>query len=394
MRRWRPGERLIESCESAIDEMSMTNLRIGADRIRLYGGGLFLVGLTQLRFVKSVGHFWDWLDFYIAGSLAGSRALLDPPARDAWGAAHHLPVTAFAYVPAFAWVFVPTSHMSVASGFVVNAVVMLAICGAASLVATRIYGLTPSLSLLMILAWAPTTGAIVTGQNSPLGLLLSLLAILGLVRDQAVLAGVAIGALCYKPTYGIPFLLLLLVFRKWKVLGVAAACGVAWYALSATAAGGDWLWPEAYLRSLKAYVGPDFAYNAPKAVSIPGLLLRLGTPDSIAFALGLLLLIAATFMMRRFSLLRAASVAGLIGVATSPHAWAYDAAVGLPALFWVVKEMPEPRRTNFVVAAYVIAPLWLASNVLRVDLLAIVVIGLALICLRDAQSNAGDQFAT
>lgn len=373
--------------------MSMTNLRISPDRLRLYGGALFLVGLTQLRFVKSVGHFWDWLDFYIAGSLAGSHALLDPPARDAWGAAHHLPVTAFAYVPAFAWVFVPTSQVSVAAGFVVNAVVMLAICAASAIVAARIYGIARSLALLMILAWAPTTAAIVTGQNSPLGLLLSLLAILGLVSDRVVLAGVAIGALCYKPTYGIPFLLLLLVFRKWKVLAVVAACGLAWYALSATAAGGDWLWPAAYLESLKAYVGPDFAYNAPKAVSIPGLLMRLGTPASIAFALGLLLLIAATLSMRKFSLLRAASVAGLIGVATSPHAWAYDAAVGLPALFWVVREIPEPRRTNLVVAAYVIAPLWLASNVLRVDLLAIVVIGLAMICLSETRSNAGHQFA-
>jgi len=374
--------------------MSMTNLRITPDRIRLYGGVLFLVGLTQLRFVKSVGHFWDWLDFYIAGLLAGSRTLLDPTAREAWGAAHQLPVTAFAYVPGFAWAFVPISHVSVASGFVINAVVMLAVGVAASLVAARIYGLDRSLALLMILAWAPTTGAIVTGQNSPLGLLLSLVAILGLVGDRAGLAGVAIGALCYKPTYGIPFLLLLLVFRKWKVLGVVAACGVVWYALSAAAAGGDWLWPQAYLRSLKGYVGPDFVYNAPKAVSIPGLLMRLGTPDSIAFGLGLVLLIAATYTMRTFSLLRAASLAGLIGVATSPHAWAYDAAVGLPALFWAVKEMPEPRRTNVVVAAYVIAPLWLASNLLRVDLLAIVVIGLAMICLREAQSEAGHQFAT
>ena len=177
-------------------------------------------------------------------------------------------------------------------------------------------------------------------------------------------------------------------------MGVVAVCGAVWYALSATAAGGDWLWPVAYFGSLKGYVGPDFAYNAPKAVSIPGLLMRLGTPDSIAFALGFLLLIAATVIMRKFSLLRAASVAGLIGVATSPHAWAYDAAVGLPALFWVVKEMAEPRRTHVVIASCVIAPLWLASNILRVDLLAIVVIGLTIICLRESESNASHQFAT
>src|ERR1041385_2193068 len=43
-----------------------------------------------------------------------------------------------------------------------------------------------------------------------------------------------------------------------------------WYASSALAAGGDWAWPRPYLQSLSQYVGPDFAYNRFKSVSLPG----------------------------------------------------------------------------------------------------------------------------
>src|SRR5205085_7633429 len=94
-------------------------LRISGERVRLYGVGFFLIGMSQMRFVRSVGHFWDWLDFYIAGTMVGTRALLDPAAHAAWGATHHLPVTAFVYMPGFAWLLLPASHLSLAMGFVV-----------------------------------------------------------------------------------------------------------------------------------------------------------------------------------------------------------------------------------------------------------------------------------
>ena len=77
-------------------------LRIGEDRVRLYGVGLFLIGLAQLRVVTSEGRFWDWADFQIAGLTVGTQALLDPVARVAWGTAHNVATTAFAYMPGYA----------------------------------------------------------------------------------------------------------------------------------------------------------------------------------------------------------------------------------------------------------------------------------------------------
>ena len=135
----------------------MTDLRIGRDRVRLYGIGLALIGLSQLRFVSSVGHYWDWVDFYIAGATAGTRALLDPAAHAAWGAAHKIPVTAFAYMPGFAWLLAPAAHLSIPWGFALNAVLMSAMAIVAALLAARVYSLDRAQAIYMTIGWAPVS---------------------------------------------------------------------------------------------------------------------------------------------------------------------------------------------------------------------------------------------
>jgi hypothetical protein len=355
----------------------MTDLRIGRDRIHLYGIGLALIGLSQLRFVSSVGHYWDWVDFYVAGATAGTRALLDPAAHAAWGEAHKIPVTAFAYMPGFAWVLAPAAHLSIPWGFALNAVLMSLMAIVAAGLAARVYSLDRAQAIYMTIGWAPVTAAVVTGQNSPLALVLSLVAIDGLARDDDLRAGLAVGALAYKPTYALAFGVLILAYRKWKVIGVVAACGVVWYVASAYAAGGDWMWPRPYLQSLADYVGPDFAYNRYKAVSVPGVLMLAGGSSGVAFGVGMVLLVGGLVWLRvrRVGVMQAASLTGAIAVATSPHAWPYDAVIALPALFWVAQNGKEPGRTRGIVIAYAVAPVWLASHALGFDPFAIVVIG-------------------
>jgi hypothetical protein len=280
-------------------------------------------------------------------------------------------------MPGFAWLLFPVSHMSLATGFALNAAVMLAACALSAVIADRIYHLPWSFALLTILAWAPTTAAIVTAQNSPVGALLSLAVVFGFVRDRALVTGVSLGTLLYKPTYALPFVLLLLLHRRWKAFGVVCACGVVWYLLSVSASGGDWLWPISYLRSLTGYVGPDFIGNRFKAISLPGVVMLFGTPHTLAFVAGLALLIAGLVRMARSPAFEAASMAGLVGLAASPHAWPYDAAVALPAIFWTMTGIAEPWRTRIIVLAFAVAPLWLASNIIHFDLLAIPIIGAA-----------------
>ena len=352
-------------------------LRIGGERVRLYGVGLFVIGLAQLRVVGSEGHFWDWPDFQIAGLTVGTRALLDPVTRAAWGTAHNVSTTAFAYMPGYAWLLYAPARLPLAWGFVLNAIAMLAACLGAARVAARVYSVERRFALLAILAWAPTTAAILTGQNSPIGLLLWLAATMALVGGRDAAAGVFAGLLLYKPTYAIPLGLLLLFRRNWTAIGVAVLCGIGWYAASAFAAGNDWLWPGMYLRSLGAYVGSDFAYNAPKAVSLPGSLMRVGVSSGIAFAIGMALLIAAAWSARKRPIIEAMSAMAIVGVATSPHAWPYDAVLALPAIFWLIAAVAEPVRTRWVVAIYAVAPTWLLAHLLGVDLLAGPVLALA-----------------
>jgi hypothetical protein len=84
-------------------------------------------------------------------------------------------------------------------------------------------------------------------------------------------------------------------------------------------------------------------------------------------------------------------MAGLVGLAASPHAWPYDAAVALPAAFWVMTTVAEPWRTRIIVGAFAVAPLWLASNVIHFDLLALVIVGGAIAWLSLRSSVISDQ---
>src|SRR5215472_9954901 len=141
----------------------MTGLRIGQDRVRLYGIGLALIGLSQMRFVASVGQYWDWVGFYSAGALAGTRALLDPRAYAAWGTAHGLSVLGFPYLPGFAWVLAPAARLSIPWGFAINAILMSLAALVAARLAARVYSIEVSLATYMTIGWAPITAAIVTG---------------------------------------------------------------------------------------------------------------------------------------------------------------------------------------------------------------------------------------
>jgi hypothetical protein len=69
------------------------------------------------------------------------------------------------------------------------------------------------------------------------------------------------------------------------------------------------------------------------------------------------------------------SVMAIVGAATSPHAWPYDAVLALPAFFWVMTAVSEPFRTRATVAAYALGPTWLLSHLLGIDLLALPVLG-------------------
>ena len=149
-------------------------------------------------------------------------------------------------------------------------------------------------------------------------------------------AGAAAAALLYKPTIGLPLAGLFVVRGRW-VGPRSVAVGVAiWYVLGIWAAGGGLDWPVAWCGRSAAWLADDAVRNADKAISLPGLVSRLGVPDTVAYGSGAVLVVVALPRLLRAPLAEAAAGALLVGVAASPHAWGYEAALLLPILWWAL----------------------------------------------------------
>jgi hypothetical protein len=321
--------------------------------------------------------FHDWPAFAAAGATVGTPDLVDPGRHIAWQLAHGLPAAVFPYPPGVAWLFGPIGGLPLGLGWAINGLVMLACAVAAGLVLARVLGTTDRAGVLATLAFAPVTASIVLGQNGPAGLLLAAIVIWALETDREIVAGIAAGLLLYKPTYAIPLLGLLALRGRWRAIGAAAAVAVAWYLGGVAAAAGDWAWPASWLGAIRGYLDADFAGNADKAISLPGLLARLPVPGWVPVLGGAALVLVALPRLRRAPIVEAAVGACLVGVAVSPHAWGYDAVMAVPALLWLVaRGGPFAPRTRSVllVAAYVLGPLWLVSHQTVVSGVAIVVV--------------------
>ena len=308
----------------------------------------------------------DWRVFASAGSLAGTRALLDPP--EAW--------QAFFYLPGAAWVLVPFARMPLAVSFALDAVLMLACAAIAGIVAARTFGWRVGEVVATFVLWPPVVyAAAISGQNAPLGLLLAQLAIAGVAARSAVLTAVPIGLLLYKPTYAIPFIVLLLVRRRVAELAIVAGIGGTWYVASAAASGGDWLWPVRYVHLIARFAAGDFGVNAPFAIGLPGVLVRSGADPAIIVAAVVLVATACVAALRRVPAAEAACAACLAGLALSPHAWAYDAVLALPMIAYTASRLEERARTRLLLTLALVAPLFFVSPLLGFDPLALVVTG-------------------
>ena len=326
--------------------------------------------------------FHDWPAFWSAGATVGTPDLVDPARHLAWQREQGLPEAYFAYPAGTAWLFGPFAVLPLDLSFVVHGIVMLGLIVAAGQVAGDLYGLDRRFATLALLAFGPVTASIVLGQNAPLGLLLALLATRGIVSGHVALTGVSIGLLLYKPTYALPLAGVLLLRRQFRELALVGLISVGWYLVGVAAAGGDVAWPLAWWDGVRAYLVADFAGNADKAVSIPGLLARLDPPSFVPVAAAVAIVAVSLPRLARGPALEAAGAALLVGVAASPHAWGYDAALAAPFLLWLLAgngPLREPGRTPILGAMWAASLLWLVSRQTVVSAVAVVIIGALLI---------------
>jgi Glycosyltransferase family 87 len=331
-------------------------------------GSLWLWAAVTSTIVAATTVPHDWQNFWAAGGTVGTPTLLDFRAHAAWQVAHSLVPQSFVYPPAVAWLFAPMAQVSLRSGFYVDLVLMLILTVAAALVAARTYGLSAPTAAIMLFGWSPLFTAIVLGQNISLALLLELVAILALAQNRQIVAGLAIGAMLYKPVDIVGFALLILVRRQWKALATILACSAAWYLLSVPASGGDWAWPSQYMAVIGQYYARDFASRPEYAISITGVLLRFHAPTWSIAAIGVACLAFFAKQFKEKPALQAASFAPLASLVVSPHAWSHESALALPAIMWL-------SSVRSVALEYAIAPLWIFSWLLRFNPLTLIVAG-------------------
>jgi hypothetical protein len=269
--------------------------------------------------------------------------------------------------------------MPLAAAYWVEAAVVGLIAIAAGVVGARAFGLERRVALVATLAWTPVLAAASAGQNSPLALLFALIAIDALRRDRQVLAGLAVGAMFYKPTLALPMVALLFLRRQWTALFVAMAVAVGWYLLGVAGTAGDWMWPKDWLGVTAPFFAADTWQNVNKTVALPGLLMGHNVPSIVAYGAAVAVVVAALPRLLHSPIVEAGAAACLIGIVVSPHSLQYEAVMMLPLLLWAAggtgAGIAEPWRTRLLVAAYLAAQLYVVTPMAGISVFAAMTFG-------------------
>ncbi len=332
-----------------------------------------------------------WLDFsafYAAGALAFGPSVMDLGAIAGYQAARGLPNTAFLYPPGLAILYAPLSWLPYDLAAVLHVGFQaLALLGAIW-VGARVYGIPLRWAFLGVTAWAPAAAGVVSGQNSAVLLLLTMLAAWALARGSGRLAGLAIGLTAYRPHLGGPLIGIAIWRQARQAVIVSAAILAAHYGLGVAATGGMLDWPTRWLATVGAPMANDFQSVGWQALGLPAMLGRLSLggsapgavvgPALIGYGVGLALVISALGPVRTWDAPRAVALTCALALFAGPRGFAYDATLLLPAIAVLVRDARQrdwPWRGRWLLAAaYGLALMWPIGGFVGVTPLALVVL--------------------
>ena len=273
--------------------------------------------------------------------------------------------------PLLAILLRPFAGLPYVQGFWIYAAAMIV---AGILGSLALAGIVPALArtplervtvILLALAFHPIARTMFGGQNTVLTWAIVTGSLWALVHGRAVLAGVLIGLLSYKPQY-VPFLVLaLLLTRAWTTLAVAAGVALLHYALAAVLLSPDW--PLRMLAAMRAYRPMEWHDNVRTHFSlVPFFDYAVGgVAGRVLAALAAFGVLAALFAsVRRARDLRLVwSLCLVAGMLLSPHLQYYDfgvlvlpVAVGLDAL--ARRDSPATLPLRLVVAVIYVGYPW------------------------------------
>ena len=243
------------------------------------------------------------------------------------------------YPPQLAVLMAPFSQLPFGVAVTIWSIITVVLYAAIVRAAYRSLGsrLNASLVGLAALAFPPFSAVVGYGQNTVLLLGACFLAWRALDRQQPFLAGAALGLMALKPQFGLPFAVITVAGREWRMLAgavcsVLAQAGVVWLAMG----------PAAFTGFLA--IVPDIMRNtdALEAVSEHSHSIRAVTrllPDAIGLPLWVMSVGAVSWIVA--GAWRSAAplhvrlgVAMLAAVLVSPHLIGYDVVLLALPLLW------------------------------------------------------------
>lgn len=306
-----------------------------------------LIGLAKL--VAALGRapdrplIFDFHAFMIAGRLAWAGRLADAYdvatmidlEKQAGG---HLVFMPWSYPPLFGLVLAPFSRMPVALAY------CLFVVGAFALFLLGLRRLAPRSAWLVLATLSPCTIVnLASGQNGFLTGALFAFAAAAFVRRRPGQAGLAIGALAYKPHMAVVWPALLAMRGRWATAAMAGAVAAALTGASFLAVGPE---PFGAFAAAAAQTGRYMAggyYPLHRMTSLFATGLSLGLPAGAALALHLIGALAAiagvVWAGRRLPEPAQAGLAIMSTVFLSPYFYDYDQPVFGVGLALVLPEL-------------------------------------------------------
>lgn len=381
----------------------MTASRTSVDRLEATGWrGVWSLPRARLWLIMSAIGSWlpllgmparNWLDFssfYAAGALAFHPQVISLTAVEAYQAANGLPNTPFLYPPGLAIAYVPFAALPYELAAALHVAVQALALVAAALLASRVYTIPVRWTLLGAVAWAPAAAGVVSGENSAVLLLLTVVATWALARGSGAfgLAGLAMGLLAYRPHLGLPLTGLALWRTAWAAAVIAAAVLAVHYGLGFIATGGQLDWPIRWLATVADETANDFQSVGWQSISLPGNLGRISIggstlgsplgPALLGYLVGIVLIAWSLVPLRHWDAPRAVALTCALALFAGPRGWFYDATLLLPAIAILARDGAQrgwPWQYRWLLAAaYGIALGWPIGGIVGLTPVMLVVL--------------------
>ncbi|WP_208026946.1 glycosyltransferase family 87 protein [Rhabdothermincola sediminis] len=334
----------------------------------------------------------DYPSFYAAGKLLleDPSRLYDPQAQareqqGLFGDERDGGQLYFAYPPYDALPYAALAQLPYRLSYAVHTAAMVAAAVAALWLVRPMAPLVDRYfeqTVLAALVFYPLFKGVTGGQNTALVLLAVAAFARGMWDGRELLAGLAAGGLLLKPQYAVVLVVVLVVTRRWRSLGVVAAAGVLAYLAGAELAG--WGWVGEWLDQVSWLAEADAPANGHNAISFLGVaesLWGFGAPVAQVVGWGLAAVAACLvagwwWRAPRSAVPALMAVTAPVVLLVAPHAIYYDGGLLVLALAILAAGFATSTRTRWAVAVvYGISLLQPWSNSLRVAPVFVVTVG-------------------